>query len=145
MAQRQVIPRHSADARGAQGVPDGADIFPAALRSLGRRMRTLPVPSPPGWSPASGPKSSAPFTPSTDLACAASECRLTAAAAKAGASLLSSSFGSSSFCGSWKAEAAQAQTASMVERIGQEDLRSAEIALKILGTARIWKVVATGP
>ena len=49
--------------------------------------RTLPVPSPPGWSPASGPKSRAPLTPSTDLACAASECTVTASAADDAASL----------------------------------------------------------
>ena len=49
--------------------------------------RTLPVPSPPGWSPASGPKSSPPLTPSTDLACAASECTVTASAADDAASL----------------------------------------------------------
>ena len=65
------------DDRHSKDMPDThhRGHYPPSLRKLcshhpthtrlarGGHDRTLPVPSPPGWSPASGPKSSPPFTP----------------------------------------------------------------------------------
>lgn len=80
--------------------------------------RTLPVPSPPGWSPASGPKSRPPLTPTMDFAWAASECRVIASAvAAAGRRKASAGFIDMEMVGwltvrdtgAWKAEAQATQ------------------------------------